>query len=305
MRVPLTALLAILCLAHAIPANAQADSAFVALDTRTGQTVSLDRMADSLARFDVVFLGEQHDDPVTHQVQAGLLRLIGQRRREVILALEMFERDVQTQVDEYAAGRISEADFLAQSRPWPNYATDYRPLVEIARANRWPVAAGNVPRPIAASVSRSGMQAAMAMDPAQWRLFAADRRCAPEGEYFRRFGEAMGGMGGHGAAVEGGESPLVRFYAAQCLKDETMAESIERARQSWPGWMVVHVNGGFHSERRLGTVERTARRLPSARIATVLMVPVADPARADHADAAALADYVVYTRAAAPAARQP
>jgi uncharacterized iron-regulated protein len=305
MRLHLTALLAILCLARASPAFAQPDSAFVAVDTRTGQAVSLGRMADSLARFDVVFLGEQHDDPVTHQVQAGLLHLIGQRRRDVILSLEMFERDVQPQLDEYVAGRLSEADFLAGSRPWPNYATDYRPLVEIARANRWPVAAGNVPRPVAASVSRGGMQAAMAMDPAQWRLFAADRRCAPEGEYFRRFGEAMGGMGGHGAAADGGESPLVRFYAAQCLKDETMAESIHRARQSWPGWMVVHVNGGFHSERRLGTVERTARRLPGARIATVLMVPVADPARADRADAASLADYVVYTRAAAAAAPRP
>lgn len=303
MRVTRTALIAILCLAAPRGAHAQPDTAFVALDTRTGQTVSLDRMADSLSRFDVVFLGEQHDDPVTHQAQAALLRLIGERRRDVILALEMFERDVQPLVDEYVAGRVPEADFLAQSRPWPNYASDYRPLVEIARANRWPVAAGNVPRPIAASVSRSGMQAAMAMDPAQWRLFAADRRCAPEGEYFRRFGEAMGGMGGHGAAADAGESPLVRFYAAQCLKDETMAESITRAREAWPGRMVVHVNGGFHSERRLGTVERTVRRLPQARIATVLMVPVPDPARADRTEAAALADYVVYTLAPAPAAR--
>ncbi|HEX8394821.1 MAG TPA: ChaN family lipoprotein [Longimicrobium sp.] len=293
MRVHLTALLALFCLASARPASSQTTGAFVAVHTRSGHTIPFAQMVDSLALHDVVFLGEQHDDPQTHQAQEALLRMLGERGRDVVLAMEMFERDVQPVLNEYAAGRLSESDFMARARPWPNYASDYRPLVEIARRNRWPVAASNVPRSVASAVSRGGWAALDTVPPA---LVAAERRCAPEGEYFRRFGEAMGGMGGHGAAA-GGESPLERFYAAQCLKDETMAESIHRARQTWPERMVVHVNGGFHSERRLGVVERTARRLPAARIATVLMVPVPDPERADRTDAAALADYVVFTRA--------
>src|SRR5690349_22509367 len=47
---------------------------------------------------------------------------------------EMFERDVQPALDAYLAGRLSEKDFRAQSRPWGNYDTAYRPLIERAKA---------------------------------------------------------------------------------------------------------------------------------------------------------------------------
>jgi uncharacterized iron-regulated protein len=156
-------------------------------------------MADSLARHDVVVVGEQHDDPATHRAEAMLLDAIGRRRARVMVSLEMFERDVQPLLDDYGVGRAAEADFLARSRPWPNCASDYRALVEHARTRRWPVVAANVPRPLASAVARGGM-AALDTLPDR-RLFAAERSCAPEGEYYRRFGEAMGGMQGHGAGT--------------------------------------------------------------------------------------------------------
>ena len=275
------------------PLAAQPDPMDYAILAPSGERVELPALADALAGYDVVFLGEVHDDAVTHRVQAELLAGIGERRPRLLLSLEMFERDVQTAVDEYAAGRMEEDAFLAASRPWPNHATDYRPLVEQARARRWPVVAANVPRPLATAVSRGGMAALDTLPPERMRWYAARRDCAPEGEYFRRFSEAMGGMGGHG-----GEGAVERFYAAQCLKDETMAESIVRARQAWPGWTVVHVNGGFHSDFRLGTVERLARREPALRIAVVAMVPVPDPAAADLAEHAGRGDWIVFTRRA-------
>ncbi|HYW12125.1 MAG TPA: ChaN family lipoprotein [Longimicrobium sp.] len=161
---------------------------------------------------------------------------------------------------------------------------------------------------MASAVSRGGLAALDTVPDAHRRWFAAQRACAPEGEYFRRFGEAMGGMGGHGAAADTAASRamLLRFYQAQCIKDETMAESIVRARQAWPGWKVVHYNGAFHSDHRLGTVERLARRLPDARIAVVAVVPVPDPARADPAAHAGRGDYIVFVPApAAPVAPPP
>src|SRR5688572_8828637 len=82
-------------------------------------------MVAKLATYDVVFLGEQHDDPRTHQLQAAILEGIARRRTgPVVLALEMFERDVQAGLDAYLAGRTPEPEFLAAARPWPRYATD-------------------------------------------------------------------------------------------------------------------------------------------------------------------------------------
>jgi uncharacterized iron-regulated protein len=300
-------LLWILILAAARPLAAQ-DEARV-WDAGARAWVDAGAMADALARYDVVFVGEQHDDPATHRFEAALLDAVGRRARNVIVSLEMFERDVQPLLDEHVAGRVTDSAFLAGSRPWRNYDADYRPLVRTAAARRWPVLAANVPRPLASAVSRGGWAALDTVPDAHRRWFAAQRACAPEGEYFRRFGEAMGGMGGHGPATDTAatRATLVRFYQAQCIKDETMAESIVRARQAWPGWMTIHYNGAFHSDHRLGTVERLARRLPAARIAVVAVVPVPDPASADPAEHAGRGDYVVFVPAppAPPAAAAP
>lgn len=291
----------------AAPAFAQVPEART-WDAGASAWVETGAMADALARYDVVFVGEQHDDPATHRFEAALLEALGQRTRTVIVSLEMFERDVQPLLDEHVIGHVADSAFRAGSRPWGNYDADYRPLVQAAAARRWPVLAANVPRPLASAVSRGGWAALDTVPDAHRRWFAAQRSCAPEGEYFRRFGEAMGGMGGHGAAADTAASRamLVRFYQAQCIKDETMAESIVRARQAWPGWKVVHYNGAFHSDHRLGTVERLARRLPDARIAVVSVVPVPDPATADPAAHAGRGDYVVFVPApAAPVAPAP
>ena len=85
-----------------------------------------------------------------------MLEGLARRRLPVILSLEMFERDVQPALDAYLAGTVPEEEFLKGARPWPRYATDYRALVEIARAHGWPVVAANVPRRIAADVAKSG-----------------------------------------------------------------------------------------------------------------------------------------------------
>jgi len=280
------------------PLTAQAPEARV-WDAGGARWVEFGGMADALARYDVVFVGEQHDDPATHRLEAALLQAVGDRAGRVILSLEMFERDVQPLLDDHVIGRVAEDAFLAGSRPWGNYADDYRPLVRMAAERRWPVVAANIPRPLASAVSRGGWIAVDTLPPASRRLMAAERECASDGEYFRRFGEAMGGMGGHGADADtaAARAMVERFYQAQCIKDETMAESIARARQAWPGWMVVHYNGGFHSDHRLGTVERLTRRLPDLRIAVVAVVPVPDPAAADPAEHAGRGDYVVFVPA--------
>ena len=152
------------------------------------------QMIDRLADADVVFFGEQHDDPETHRAEAMVLESLGRVGRPVVLSLEMFERDVQPALDDYLAGRISEADLLSRSRPWPRYATDYRPLVELAKARGWPVVAANVPRPLASAVGRKGMAALDTLSSAE-RLHAARDNLCPADDYHARFMEQMQGHG--------------------------------------------------------------------------------------------------------------
>jgi uncharacterized iron-regulated protein len=114
-----------------------------------GEPATLEQLLKAIGDNDAVFLGEQHDDAVGHAVQLEIFkRAVAQysASRKVALSLEMFERDVQTIVDEYLKGLTSDQHFLLRSRPWGNYKTDYRPLVELAREKRLDVIAANAPR---------------------------------------------------------------------------------------------------------------------------------------------------------------
>jgi uncharacterized iron-regulated protein len=234
---------------------------WLAIDTARGRTVSLEAMADALGELDVVFLGEQHDNDVGHALQLRMTRLLLERRPHLVVSLEMFERDTQRALDDYLDGTSSEANFLARSRPWGNYSEHYRPVVELARAEHLPVIASNIPRPLAATISHAGFDAVRGSP-------FAPREVAPEpGSYRERFAAAMQ------RANDPQDRGLELWFTAQLAKDEAMAESIERALVlGGPGTLVVHWCGRFHSDHRLGTVERLLRRQPSLRVGVVSLV---------------------------------
>jgi uncharacterized iron-regulated protein len=266
-------------------------------DTDTKRWTGLEELAAAAAGADIVFFGEQHDDPGTHAMQRALLEAIGRRRSEVILSLEMFERDVQGVLDRYLAGEVPEDSLDATGRPWPRYRTDYRPAVEWARVHGWPVVAANIPRPIASAVSKVGYPALDSVPAEEHDWFAREMWCRMEDDdYFERFAETMRP---HvpGANDDEKAAALGRYFLSQCAKDETMAESIVRARAaSGDSAVVVHLNGAFHSNYALGTAERVRRRLPKARIVVISAIPVADldgakPSRDDRK----LGDWLIYT----------
>lgn len=254
---------------------AQLESSYVphrVFDAKEKRFSDFEAMVANLARADVVFIGEQHDDPGTHRLEIAILEGIARRRSQVVVALEMFERDVQQHVNDYLAGKITEQEFLKNSRPWPRYATDYKPLIEFAKAKGWRVIAGNVPRRYASQVNKGGLRAAEKLPPTERGFLAKQFACPPD-DYFKRFTEAMGGHPGDNAPKMDA-AMIERMYQAQCVKDETMAESIANAAQAAPNTLVIHYNGAFHSDFRLGTAARTKQRLPKANIKIVSALPV-------------------------------
>ena len=123
-------------------------------------------------------------------------------------------------------------------------------------------------------------------------------QCPLSGSYFDRFAAAMGD--------HAGASP--NFYFAQCVKDETMGESVAETFHKTIGRVaIVHFDGAFHSDFGEGTAESARRRMPGRRIAVVSILPVADIDAAKPADAdLKRADYLVYTtKNAVGAVREP
>ena len=259
-------------------------------------------MAADVAGADAVFVGEQHNDPNTHLLERALLEALARRRPDIAVSLEMFERDTQAGLDAYLTGTLDEAAFLKDSRPWPRYQTDYRPLVELAREKRWPVIAANVPRPLASGVAKTGLSSLEALAAEQKPWIASDIQC-PKDAYFDRFSETMGGHpAGDGPDAVAKQTAMVeRYYYSQCLKDEVMGDSVARiAKGPGEGPLVVHYNGAFHSDFALGAAERAARRMPGSRVAVISMLPVASlDGLAPAGEELKRADYLVYTLAPA------
>ena len=266
-------------------------------EAATGATLTWPALASRLATsFDAVFVGEQHDDPQTHRAEAALLRVVhatvGSR---LSLGMEMFERDGQAALTDYLAHRITEADLGKRVKLWPNYATDYRPLVEYARAHDLPVLATNAPARLVRLIGKDGLAAAFAHLTPTDRALVARTVYAPDlngdDAYARRFAAII--ADGHGDGKPMDAATVRRFFEAQCLRDDTMAETVANALGA--GRYVFHVNGGFHSESGGGVVQRLQWRLPLAarrRVAVVGIIPT--KSRPDPAAHRPDADYLIF-----------
>ncbi|GAA4495684.1 hypothetical protein GCM10023172_07800 [Hymenobacter ginsengisoli] len=258
------------------------------LFTAQGQPADYDQMLTQLAQADVVLFGEQHNDPIAHwlelQVAKDLARLKGPDK--LVLGLEMFERDVQPLVASYASGTLADSAFERQSRPWPNYATDYRPLLQFARSQHIGIIGTNVPRRYAQQVAR-GSLAALDKLPAAEKAYLAPLPLKVD--YELPGYKNMAAMFGDASAAHGGGARNV--IQAQALKDATMATYIQRSLA--PGQTLLHLNGSYHSDHHDGIVAylRAQAKAP-LRVQTLSVVTQSQLQQLDKENLA-LADYVI------------
>lgn len=279
---------------------------------RRDAAATLDDIAAAMRVADVVFIGEAHDDKIAHELELELFRRAAldeanvpdaMKRRAVALSLEMFERDVQTTLDEYLAGLITENHFLLASRPWENYKADYRPLVEFARANRLPVVAANAPRRYVNRVSRLGSKslAELPLTSRAWLPPLPFAAASPA--YAAKFSRLMAGMPAAQtqSATPGTNAPPPHsstLLEAQALWDATMAHSIAEHLKRTPGALVIHINGKFHTEERLGTPEHLVRYRPGTKFLVITITPGKETNGADAKTLGNAGDFVIVTDAA-------
>jgi uncharacterized iron-regulated protein len=214
-----------------------------------------------MSQQDVVLFGEHHDHALIHWLQLKAAEALGEKT-SIILGGEIFETDNQLIINEYLAGLVPDRRFEAEAKLWPNYKTDYRPLLQLAKNLDAPFIATNVPRRYAGIVSQYGLdtlqtlgqdaEALMAPLPI---LFSMETPGYPE------MVEMMHG-GGMGANFD-----PQNFVKAQALKDATMAHSIlENLEESK---VFIHVNGDYHSADFGGIYWHLRQAQPSLKILSV------------------------------------
>jgi uncharacterized iron-regulated protein len=228
-------------------------------NTSKQKIVSIDDIVNDMAKADVLFFGEEHNDSTGHVIEYMLFKNLTEKYPgKVALSMEMFETDCQTVLDEYLNGLIREKNFKTDARAWPNYK-DYQPLIELAKTNHIPVIAANAPARYTNMANRLGLESLKQLSVTGKTYLPPLPIDTATGTYYDKFLQIMGGH-----AMAG-----MQMYQAQNLWDATMGWSISRFYKDHAGFKILHLNGGFHSEEKLGTVAQLKKYAPKAIILNI------------------------------------
>lgn len=249
---------------------------------KKGKTVKYEKMLKEIEDADIVLFGELHDNPISHWLQLELTKdLYKKEGKNLILGAEMFESDNQVIMDEYLSDKISQRNFEDEIRLWPNYKTDYKPLVEFAKDSGLYFVATNVPRRYASLVNKQGFEGleelsdeAKAFLPPLPPAYDATLEC-----YASMM--KMEGMGSH---------VTPNFPKAQAIKDATMAYFILK---NWePGKVLLHYHGAYHSQNFESIYWYLKHENPELKIVTIHSVMQDDVSELKE-DNTGLADFTI------------
>lgn len=228
-----------------------------------GKKSSYTKMYRQALEADVILFGELHNNPICHWLQYELTAdLISEKGESLFLAAEMFESDGQLILDEYLNGQITDKNFESQARLWPNYKTDYKPLVDLARDNKLKFVASNIPRRYASIVFRDGFEGLEKLDKHAKMFFPSfPVPYDPELPGYKEMMNMGGGMGGHTSD---------NFPKAQAIKDATMAHFILANLDE--GKSCIHYHGTYHSNNFEGIVWYLNHYRPGLKLMTIASV---------------------------------
>ncbi|MCF6358572.1 MAG: ChaN family lipoprotein, partial [Draconibacterium sp.] len=176
-----------------------------------------------------------------------------------------FETDNQVILNEYLDSLITKNNFEAEAKLWPNYKTDYKPLVEFANKNRLHFIASNVPRRYASLVNKKGFEGLEELsDEAKEFLPPLPVDYDSTLNCYKSMME-MEGVGPH---------ITENFPKAQAIKDATMAHFMLK------GWsaekLLIHYHGSYHSENFESIYWYLKKANPDLNIVTITTVSQKD-----------------------------
>lgn len=229
------------------------------LHTPAGQAIGISPFIEQVKSVDIILVGEWHTHAGVHHFQTQLLNRLIEHKHNVALSMEQFTRDKQSIVDQYLQGEIGEQTLITQGNAWPNYESDYRPLIEVAKAHNVDVIASNAPKVMVQCIAKKGLPYLDSLDKEQ-RPFVATTIFTGDSAYKQKFMASM---------HHGTEQQNEQQYAAQVTWDETMAESIVNYLKVNPTKQVMHIAGMFHTEGGLGTASAILKLNPNLTVAVI------------------------------------
>lgn len=205
-----------------------------------GKKVSYHKMEKAILKKKMIFFGELHDNSIAHWLQYELLLALQQQvgSNELVLAMEMFERDNQAIIERYLKGEIDTKTFEDSCRLWSNYKSDYKPMLEFAKSKNVAVVGSNIPRRYASLLYKKGEAALDSLSELEKSWIAPLPLVVDTS--LSQYANLIKGFAHNG----------LNFVKAQAIKDATMAFFAWEAIKE--GKVLYHLNGSYHSDYQQG-----------------------------------------------------
>lgn len=237
------------------------------VETKTGAVIPFETLLAELAGAQVIYVGETHTSMADHRIQLRVAEGLYARNAKLILAMEMFPRNLQPLLDEYSKGAMTEQT-LHDKSDWKNvwgYPFQlYQPLLAWARQQPVKVVGLNAPPTVVRKVGQNGI---VSLTPEERSQIAAtiDFDDAAHRAYLKQ---------GFDLHPRGGIRDFESFYEAQLSWEETMAETLAELLTGMDqGGQVLVLIGKGHIAHGFGVPERVDKRAPHP-FRTILPIPV-------------------------------
>ena len=228
------------------------------LFNKKGKKVDYGKLLIAAEKAQVVLFGEYHNNAISHWLELELTKDLADKNK-IILGAEMIEADNQKQLDQFLKGEINHKQLDSTARLWPNYKTDYKPLVEFAKENNIPFIATNIPRRFASIVSKKGFEGLENLTSEE-KTWIAPLPIVYDSE-LPGYVNMMKMMGDHA-------SP--NMPKAQAIKDATMAYFIQKNLKEKS--IFIHFNGTYHSDNFEGIYWYLKKAAPNLEILTIATI---------------------------------
>ena len=254
-------------------------------DVKKQKTINLDDIVADMAKAEVLFFGEEHNDSIGHYLEVTLFKkLAAAYQNKVGLTLEMFHTDVQSVINEYLAGIITEKNFIKEARAWNNYK-DYKPMIEFAKSEGIMVIGGNAAARYSNAVTKNGLEILSKLPASAKQFLPPNTIDTLTGRYYEKFIDLLGG---HGMGT-------MKVYQAQNFWDATMAWSIAKFAKENKGKKIFQVNGRFHSDEKLGTYAQLQKYAPKLKALNIASFAAEDFENPNWEKYQNLGDYIMVT----------
>jgi uncharacterized iron-regulated protein len=221
-----------------------------------GDPITFTQFLNDLNATRVIYAGESHDQIEHHQIQVRMIRALVAKGKDVVIAMEMFERSQQPILDRWSKGLLPEEEFLKKIQWETTWGMDYelcKGVLDMAKTHHLRVLGLNVPRNLVRKVAENGIE----------KLLPEDRKMLPEMDLTNQEHRAYIASIYQDHA-KGSSKDFENFYEAQCLWDEGMAETLSGFLKSsgGEGKTVLVFAGSGHIAFDFGIPKCLYRRIP-------------------------------------------